>query len=172
MIRRLFSTTALSFLVLTAVGGCGSGKVKTVPVEGIVTLDGVPVKGATVTFTPPAGAQGTAPATGITGSDGVFHLTTHTTGDGAAPGDYVVTISKKSTTGSSSGMDMKNMSPSERAAAAAKMGAATMDKEGKTKADKPKDEVPASYGSAATSGLKAQVPTDGPIKFNLRAGGG
>jgi hypothetical protein len=66
--------------------GCG---IRPVPVEGLVTLDGRPLKDAAVTFT----AEGNGRvATAITGNDGSFHLTTFTTGDGALPGDYRVTI--------------------------------------------------------------------------------
>ncbi len=63
----------------------------TVPVTGMLMLDGKPVAGATLTFHPADGAQ--RPAIGKTGPDGKFKLTTFEINDGAVPGDYRVTIS-------------------------------------------------------------------------------
>src|SRR5713226_3122156 len=83
-----------SALVLAAVlagSGCGGAK-KLVKVEGKVTLDGAPLDGAMVKFMPQGGSG--QPATGLTGTDGKFRLTTYVTGDGALPGDYSVTITK------------------------------------------------------------------------------
>ena len=70
-------------------------------VEGVVLLDGEPVEGATVLFSPaPTGDAGTAglPAAGRTGPDGAFRLNA---GGGAKPGagtkmgDYIVTVIKQ-----------------------------------------------------------------------------
>src|SRR5262249_26417852 len=80
--------TALALVLLVA---CGCGK-RMSKVEGTVLLDDKPLDGATVVFQPEEGGQ---PATGMTGSDGVFHLTTRTTGDGARTGNYKVTITKR-----------------------------------------------------------------------------
>ncbi|GIW99923.1 MAG: hypothetical protein KatS3mg111_3256 [Pirellulaceae bacterium] len=79
-------------LVLMGLSGCGGDKLPTVPVSGVVTLDGKPLEGATVTFVPQSPGARTASA--LTGSDGRFVLTTVKGGDGAVPGTYAVTIKK------------------------------------------------------------------------------
>jgi hypothetical protein len=73
--------------VLSAIG-CGKSAgpvVKTEKVEGVVTLDGQPVPGATVTFVPVVGSSG-ASATGTTDSEGKYELTAVGAGSGAQPG--------------------------------------------------------------------------------------
>lgn len=67
--------------------GCGGP----VPVEGKVTLDGKPLAGATVVFIP----EGGGPESGaMTEEGGEFRLVTTKT-EGALPGVYRVTVSKK-----------------------------------------------------------------------------
>ncbi|HVX57439.1 MAG TPA: carboxypeptidase-like regulatory domain-containing protein [Candidatus Saccharimonadales bacterium] len=80
--------------------GCGpkQSALKTEEVEGVVTLDGTPVPGATVTFVPvqPDGAT----ATGMTDSAGKYRLTAlkpgynPQPGSGTLPGEYNVGVSK------------------------------------------------------------------------------
>ena len=70
-------------------------------VEGFVVLDGKPVEGATVFFSPVASAgEGAAglPAAGRTGFDGGFRLNAGggaKPGAGTAVGDYIVTVIKQ-----------------------------------------------------------------------------
>lgn len=82
--------------------GCDSTpRLETVPVSGVVTLDGEPVEGATVTFRPVNPEQGIA-ASGKTDKDGVYKLTAVgagadvkvTPGSGTVPGQYQVTVTK------------------------------------------------------------------------------
>ena len=73
-----------------AMSGCGPDYPETVPVSGTVTLDGQPVAGASVVFTPEAGDLATA----TTDSSGQFQLSTYRLADGAAPGHYRVTVAK------------------------------------------------------------------------------
>ena len=73
-----------------ALPGCGSSNPETFPVSGTVTLDGRPVSGAAVVFTPDTGQ----PATGTTDNAGQFELSTFQLGDGALPGKHRVTIAK------------------------------------------------------------------------------
>ena len=74
-------------------------------VQGVVTLDGKPVPGATVTFTPVDNKVG-APATGMTDEQGNYTLTTigggqtSEPGSGAVPGEYYVGVAKKEMPGS------------------------------------------------------------------------
>jgi hypothetical protein len=81
--------------------GCGPGRPSVEMVEGVVLLDGKPIEGATVFFSPDSmGSEGQAglPAAGRTGPDGTFRLNA---GGGAKPGagtkmgDYVVTVIKQ-----------------------------------------------------------------------------
>jgi prepilin-type processing-associated H-X9-DG protein len=67
-----------------------------VSVSGHVTLDGQPVEGATVVFTPTE--QGGRVAKGATDATGRFALKSSETGDGAKPGTYRVSVSKTDNT--------------------------------------------------------------------------
>jgi hypothetical protein len=65
-------------------------------VEGVVTLDGAPLEQANVFFSP-VGGEGALPATGLTGADGHFRLTSTRggrIGRGATEGEYVVRVTK------------------------------------------------------------------------------
>lgn len=72
--------------------GCKSDNLpKTVPAEGVVTLDGATVADATVIF---IAEQGTYNATAVTDKDGRFQMKAFDTKSGAVPGSYKVEISK------------------------------------------------------------------------------
>lgn len=77
--------------------GC-SGNVsapRTAAVRGVVRYKGKPAAGVTVTFHPQfdIGSVKFAPS-GLTGNDGTFTLSTALPGDGAPPGEYVVTFAR------------------------------------------------------------------------------
>jgi len=96
MKRILNSLLALLFLVTTVnMLGCSDGKLKTEPVRGIVTLDGEPLEGATVSFTPQNPGEGIA-SFGQTNAKGEYLLQTLAgrVDAGTLPGEYTVTISK------------------------------------------------------------------------------
>ena len=78
--------------------GC-SNALKPVKFVGYVTLDGEPLAEASVAFEPQGGTG--RPASGFTGSDGSFFLTTFKRHDGAVCGNYKVTVSKMRTEGGS-----------------------------------------------------------------------
>jgi hypothetical protein len=84
---------ALAALLVLAAAGCG-GKHIPVAVSGVVTLNGKPVEGATVTFYIVGGGQEGRPATGRTDVSGAFRLNTMGNEDGALPGEYKVVIAK------------------------------------------------------------------------------
>lgn len=83
--------------------GCGGGSdLDTQYVEGLVTVDGKPISGATVTFKPVTEGQG-ASATGYTDANGVYKLTAVAVGNSSAagepeagtlPGEYYVGVTK------------------------------------------------------------------------------
>ena len=161
------STVRRFGVLLAAVGvaalgaGCGGDK-KLAKVSGVVTLDGKPLDGATVVFHPEGGGR---PATGTTGADGHFSLTTYTSGDGAQVGDHKVVVSKSSQANVSAPQpdNPKGMVEAMKEAEAKR----------KAEAAKPKPAViPTMYGDLAKTPLKCQVPTDGPVEFSLRSAGG
>ena len=83
------------FLVLfslPSLAGCGSNPPPQVPVKGKLTLNGRPLRGATVVFTPDRAKGGRGPQSyAVTGDDGAFALAT-TEGPGAVAGWYRVTV--------------------------------------------------------------------------------
>lgn len=86
---------SLCYGVLTTTG-CGDGRIPTVPVSGVVTLDGAPLGDCTVTFLPRADSQGSlvagAPSAAKTGPDGRFILSTNDGRQGAVAATHVVRI--------------------------------------------------------------------------------
>jgi hypothetical protein len=103
---------SLGFIVL----GCGGDG--PLPITGSVKWEsGEPISGATVLFVPASGGR---PASGLTGADGSFQLSTKSHNDGAPPGDYKVVITRydeKLPGGEGGGGDPKN--PTEMMAKAA-----------------------------------------------------
>ncbi len=78
-------------VMLLVVLGCGKpGTAPTVPVTGTVTLNGQPVEGVSVGFTPQSGR----PASDTTDARGKFTLSTFESGDGAVPGTHKVVITE------------------------------------------------------------------------------
>lgn len=64
-----------------------------VPVEGSVNFGGKPIPGAMVVLHPQPGSDPRIqPARGTVDQDGKFKITTNQSGDGAAVGDYLVTV--------------------------------------------------------------------------------
>ncbi len=154
---------ALAFFV--GCSGGGAADLGAVSASGTVTLDGQPVEGASVAFSPKA-PDGKA-AAGLTDSSGKFTLTTVEAGDGALPGSYTVTVTKKSGGSSAGAVDPRGkgggteLSPEEGAAAMKKM------MEDSKNAAKATDLLPAKYSKADTSGLTAEVKKGGANDFTF-----
>jgi len=94
----LWAAVPAALVVLAAGTGCNRGPAGPVVhmVEGVVTLDGAPLEEANVFFSP-VGGEGALPATGFTGADGRFRLTSTRGGKigrGATEGEYVVRVTK------------------------------------------------------------------------------
>jgi len=83
--QRLVVVAAVAAL---ATAGCSQSD--TVAVTGTVTFNGQPAGQAEVMFNPKKGRL----ATGVTDASGHFSLSTAKPGDGAAPGEYVVTLAE------------------------------------------------------------------------------
>ena len=91
MVNRIWIQVTLGLAMLGGSAGCGGSNL--VKVRGVVTLDGKPLSSATISFNPIGGAG--RPASGLSDGDGNFQLTTSRTNDGAAPGEYKVTVTKE-----------------------------------------------------------------------------
>ncbi|MCA9033968.1 MAG: hypothetical protein KDA91_02505 [Planctomycetaceae bacterium] len=72
----------------------GVTRVETVPVTGIVLVDGQPANNLRVSAVHSTATQGLVPHSpgGYTKEDGRFSLSTYESGDGVPPGDYKLTF--------------------------------------------------------------------------------
>lgn len=157
--RSFFSRTAgwCALSVLMGISsGCGDGA-PTVPTEhvrGVVTLDGTPVEGATVTFTPVDAAAGGA-ANGYTDPNGEYELTLLAPGPGmkaelgggTLPGEYRVSVIKSVA------------------------GEVAEPARGQSQAPKLTYVVPKKYANVRTSGLTATVQVGGndvPLQLSTK----
>ena len=91
--RSRFLSSAATLLLLAAALGCG-GKNTPVSVRGVVTLDGKPVKGATVYFYAIGDEREGRPAFGQTNENGEFQLSTLGNNDGALKRKYKVVVTQ------------------------------------------------------------------------------
>jgi hypothetical protein len=90
------SLVCLMAVTCLALAGCSDGteggtRATVYKVTGKVTMRGGPLIGATVAFAP---KEKQPVAIGKTDDSGVYTLTTYDPGDGAAKGDYAVTVMK------------------------------------------------------------------------------
>lgn len=156
-------TFCLSLFLTTAIFiGCGggaddSGKVPVFPASGTVTLNGSPLAGATVAFSPQSG-QPTAIAT--TDDQGGFSLRTYDADDGAAEGAYKVVITKTEVAAGGGGA---GESGDHEAAEEAGMTAGHEAGGG----GEAKELVPSQYTSSDTTPLTAEVKSSGENKFTF-----
>ena len=131
-------------IALLSACGCGSGDGIQL-VEGIVLLDGEPLEGANVAFSPAVPGAG-RPAVGKSRPDGTFTLTIvphGSIGKGTSRGEYLVTVSKQ----------LVEWPP-------APSGWSADDKGGfgsVPRSPKVTDITPARYGNIKTSGLTVSV---------------
>ena len=176
MTRPLILLTA--FTLLLPLTGCGK---KLTPVTGVVTLDGKPVAGASVTLVSEDGKDN---PTALTDDSGNFTVESRD-GPGAHPGNYKVVVAKyPKVEGAVSPADQeagkvdkdyaKQMMKEADAGKAGKAGAA------KTRPGMPmpggssvgsgaKSELPEVYASSEKTPLTIKVPADGPIKLELNS---
>jgi hypothetical protein len=135
--------------------GPSSGIPGLVEVKGHVTYNNAPVDGATVTFSPATPSQDVRSAVSMTESDGSFILMT-TVHRGILPGDYNVTVVKKSS-------PPPAMSSEEIDAYMTQHG-----REPPVERAVIRDLVPAKYGRIETSGLSFSVKRGmPPIEIEL-----
>ncbi|HEV3236940.1 MAG TPA: hypothetical protein VGZ25_08120 [Gemmataceae bacterium] len=167
MRRRYALLGSLFFVAILTAAGCG-GSGNVTKVEGIVTLDGKPLPGATVSFVPVK--EGGKPAFGRTDNDGTFRLTTFRTDDGAQPGEYQVVVVVEEVDEKLVGRDPHTFTDEEKKA----MRMGTMSPSGKKQVAENKKKqvspVPAIYGDVKQTPLREVVPPNGKIELALRSG--
>ena len=83
-------SAVLALSLLIGLTGCG-GSPAPAQVTGVVTLDGAPVRGATVTFVPESGERSSE---GMTNAAGEYMLRFTPAVDGAVVGEHRVEISR------------------------------------------------------------------------------
>ncbi|WP_417381247.1 carboxypeptidase-like regulatory domain-containing protein [Gimesia sp.] len=150
----VYSALAL-FFPLFFLLGCGSTEDKRpqrTAVSGIVTFDGEPIEGASITFRPVEESGQTA--NGRSNEEGQFQMGTFEGTDGVVAGDYIVMISKIKSTSSPEVLpeDDPNYDPDPQPE------------------PPPENLLPEKYSNAETSGLtvtvlKGEAITD--LKFEL-----
>lgn len=148
----------LASLMVLAVGCSRGDRPVIATASGIVTLDGNPVEGATVTFEPVSGGR---PCFGITDMEGRYKITSYEENDGAPVGDHYVSVIKITGPGASAPAGTDNsMSLSDIAPPGAEESG-----------DPDKGTVylvPRKYINAKTSGLKITVPDGGSSELDLK----
>lgn len=143
--------------------GCGGG-VKPVATGGkLLWEDGAPLAATSIRFVPADPAKGRA-ASGYSGKDGEFVMSTFSQGDGVIPGEYVVVVTKTQAA-TPTNAPAGEMSPEERVAAMKKFAA-----EAKT-APKIVDPIPPAYASEKSTPLKWKVEVENAkIELKLKRG--
>jgi len=143
-------TLSAAFAVLVAFTGCGSGFT---PVSGTVTLDGVPVEGATVVFTSEDGGKSYS---GFTDASGAFSLKSGEK-EGATPGNYKVTVTRTKSVAGAEGMAPGGADYMKQMKAQQKQGS-----------KETKSELPQQYSKAESTPIKVTVPVSEPVKIELK----
>lgn len=146
-------------LVGAGLVGCSKARIKgLVPVEGVVTLNGEPVSGATVMFAPkkhdPSRPKGSAQA--VTDASGKFKMSTLDPGDGVFPGDYYVTVTKDRVEGGLSLEEVKRQHENPELRDNASEPEQTLIRE-----------LPDKYADINSSGLDQTIPAEGNKNLEL-----
>jgi hypothetical protein len=142
-------------VVAVVIGGCGGGDdLGTVPVTGVITLDGAPVPGAVVAFSAGVG-EGTASGqfSCYTDDDGEFTMMHSKSVEGLRPGEYRVTV-----------RSVADLFPG--GGAIAPPGGPSIGKPTDAAQSAPQ-KLPEKYMSFEKSGLTASVKSDEDNHFNF-----
>jgi hypothetical protein len=140
-------------LLLAIFAGCGQAGPDTIPVSGVVTLDGMPCIDATIIFLPIDQTTGNG-GRGVTDSEGKFVAHLHDNDSALGPpglmaGTYKVLINKWVTPDGQLFVATADMAPIDSNA---------------------REVIPPRYSDFTLSRLKAEVPGDGkPLQYDLRS---
>jgi hypothetical protein len=97
LIRTSIWLSALASAAVIGVAGCGgSSRPQTIPISGLITIDGQPPgEGGKLFFTPTKAADGYAlrPASGSFSAQGTYRVMSWAPDDGLVPGHYTVAVS-------------------------------------------------------------------------------
>ena len=141
------------FILLT---GCGPAKnpraIHLVLGKGLITVDGKPLVGATITFIPTEDNQFATQSVALSDIKGNFSATTFNSGDGIHPGNYLVTVDCVET--------ISHVSDEEIARAEASGVPISI----KTTI---RSLIPTRYNSSETSGLTIEIPPKGNQKISI-----
>lgn len=158
-------------LISLMLAGCGgSDRPSLAPASGVVTLNGEPVEGASLTFIPVAGGR---PGSATTDAQGRYTIKTYEDTPGAIIGEHRVAVIKISGPGA---YVMQGDAPAEAAApenaAAANDGSDSLSEiavidSATTKEPEIIYDVPQRYMNADDSGLLINVPPEGSSELNL-----
>lgn len=161
-------------LMFMAVALCSTSCGGLVTVKGVVTLDGAPVEGATVSFVT---GDGKHTYTGLTDAGGNFTLLSADQKPGVAAGTYKVTVvktpaMKMGPTEPGSPEYMKEMQNEQKEGAKFSKPKIGMPPgmPGMAKSGAAKSELPVVYATVGTTPLTAKVPPDtNPIAIELKS---
>lgn len=156
MMKKHFGLLGLSLSAVALIcSGCGGSSAKVagvVPVTGVVTFQGAPVQGASVTFYPD-GPGGRA-AAGTTDAQGKYQLTTLNANDGATPGKYKVMVSKMETSGLGATMTQEEQTK-------------YLEQHGSPPPTETKNVLPQQYSDVTATPLTATVADGDKNEFNF-----
>jgi hypothetical protein len=149
--------------------GCGS---RLPSVTGTVTMDGQPLDGAVILFSPEG--QGGQVATGVADSSGKFQMGTYKPGDGVMPGKYKVTVTRseepmKPTPSMGEVMAQKYRGKSQDEAKGASKDAMKTKVEQRAEYKKKRKPTPLVYQDLHKTPLTADVPAQRDYKFELQS---
>lgn len=150
VVMRLRTETILVALLTIIVSGCGEGNshgLDLAPVRGTITFRGAPLADAQVVFLPETPGQ--LPAMAMTDASGHYELLTIVPGDGASLGKHRVSVTARE----------PDKTPAGGPSAAVLAGAPV---------EPGAPRIPERYFSFDTSGLTAEVKTEGAtVNFDL-----
>lgn len=157
----MFRNLGLGVLCVVGVLGCGAKSTTpaTAKTTGVVTYNGAPVKGATVTF---ANDKSPRAGSGVTNDQGAFIISTFGIDDGAIVGEHTVTVSKQSVSAEVAAMKPEDYMKAMQGAGGG-AGGGTVAPPGQTN----KSELPTKYANSGSSGLKFTVEAGKENQFKI-----
>lgn len=147
---------SVGLVVLVGLAGCSPDSRRDGPemvkITGLVTLDGQPLEGAHICFSPDVSGPA---AFAVSDKRGRYELRTYEPGDGIIPGTYDITVSKEVV---EPGMEFDSQ---------VAMEAYLKESGERPSATKIVNVVPEKYASKKTSGLKAEINAASARSFDL-----